>query len=88
MDENHGPQPRLPVVTTLPDVGLLIDVGRQSHDQIRRLKRGNGQLAQQLQMAVLQSRKQLGLGSAAEIVPVVVLYRCSKPKYLVITPEV
>ncbi len=84
MEQNHHSEPPSPIATGLPDIGLLVDLGGQNHDRIRRLKRGTGPLALELQTAVLRSRKALGIASATEIVPVVVLYRCAKPDYIVI----
>jgi hypothetical protein len=63
------------VVTRSADIGLLMDLGRQERSDIRRLKKSDGPLAQQIQAAVEERRDQLGIGSTVEVVPVVFLYR-------------
>jgi hypothetical protein len=83
MSESDVPQP--PVVTRLPQGGLVVDVGRQPDSRIRRLKRGDGELAREIQAAVARSRESLGIADGAEIVPVVLLYRYGEPDYVVIS---
>jgi hypothetical protein len=83
MDE--GDPQTLPLVKQLPGIGLMVDMGTQPEARIKRLKRGEGELARQVQAAVLQSRETLGLGTDVEIVPVVLLYSCGEPDYVVIT---
>jgi hypothetical protein len=71
----------------LPNVGLVVELGPQRRKQIKRLKRGEGALAQQIQGAVDQRREELGIDVDAEIVPVVLLYRHDEPDYVVIVPR-
>src|SRR5262245_22809473 len=75
------------IAAALPNVGLLVELGPQRRKQIRQLKRGEGALAYRIQAAVEQRREELGIDAAAEIVPVVLLYRESEPDYVVITPR-
>jgi hypothetical protein len=70
----------------MPDVGLLVELGPQRRKHIERLKQGDGPLTQRIRLAVEQQREQLGIDDAAEIVPVVLLYRYDQPDYVVITP--
>jgi hypothetical protein len=83
MDEHEPRQPMLPVVAELPNIGLVVDFGEQRRKKIRRLKRGRGALTRQIQAAVEEARRDLGIESDTEIVPVVLLYRCPAPKYTV-----
>jgi hypothetical protein len=85
MQQSDDPLPSLPVAA--PAVGLLVDLGRQRRKQIKRLKRGEGRLSRHVQAAVDQSREELGIDPALEIVPVVLLYRRSEPGYVVLTPQ-
>jgi hypothetical protein len=73
-----------PIVAKLPSGGLVLEAGRQSEDQIERLKQGDGDLARQVQAAVSRSRAELGIDPAREIVPIVLLYRRAEPGYAVI----
>jgi hypothetical protein len=75
MDSGEPSQPSLPVVARLPNVGLLLDLGRQRRKQIKRLKQGDGRLIRQIQAAVSHAREELGIDPAAEVVPVVIVYR-------------
>jgi hypothetical protein len=87
VDIDEGDRRDHPVVTRLPENGLVVDLGRQSERRIRGLKRGEGELARQVQAVVQQSRESLGIEDGLEIVPVVLLYRCGAPSYVVITPD-
>jgi hypothetical protein len=87
MNEGGGNRRFPPLVTKLPDIGLVIDVGNQSGDRIDQLKQGHGELTRQVQAAVARSREGLAADTAAEIVPVVLLYRCDQPDYVVITSQ-
>jgi hypothetical protein len=83
MDEHESRLPMLPVVAQVPNVGLVVDFGEQRRKKIRRLKRGRGALTRQIQAAVEEARRELGIESDTEIVPVVLLYRRRAPKYTV-----
>jgi hypothetical protein len=85
MNKSAAPQSLLPTAARLPNIGLLIELGRQRRKQIKRLKRGTGSLMQQIQVTVDRLREELGINAAAEIVPVVLLYRRDQPDYVVIT---
>jgi hypothetical protein len=87
MNDGEAGDRLTPIVTKLPTGELLLDVGRLPEDQIERLKQGGGELAHQVQAAVSRSRAEPGLGVAQEIVPIVLLYRCAEPDYVVITPQ-
>ena len=84
--QRSEPQPSLPVAVRLPSIGLLVDLGRQRRKQIKRLKRGDGRLTRQIQAALDQSRRELGIDQSAEIIPVVILYRCAEHDYVVSVP--
>ena len=60
-----------------------MDVGKQRRKAIKRLKRGDGPLKRQIQATLDRSREELGIDPAAEIVPVVILYRCPERDYVV-----
>ena len=87
MNDGEARDRLTPSVTKLPTGELVLDVGKQPEDQIERLKQGDGELAHQVRAAVSRSRAELGIGVAREIVPVVLLYRCAEPIYVVITPQ-
>jgi hypothetical protein len=84
MNKSAAPQSLLPTAARLPNIGLLIELGRQRRKQIKRLKRGNGALTEQIQAAVNTAREELGIDDEAEIVPVVLLYRHDEPEYTVV----
>lgn len=69
------------------EAGLLIDVGRQRRKHVNRLMQGEGRLAREVQAALYNAREELGIDSAAEIIPVVLLYRYEKSEYAVIGPQ-
>ena len=79
MNEGGGNRRFPPLVTKWPDIGLVVDVGSQSEDRIDQLKQGHGELA--------RSPDGLAVDAATEIVPVVLLYRCDRPDYVVITSQ-
>lgn len=87
MDEGDASRPYLPSAPTLPDMGLLIDAGHQRRKHIDRLKWGKGRLAREMQATLYSAGKELGIDSATEIVPVILLYRCTDTDYTVITPQ-
>ena len=87
MNEGGGNRRFPPLVTKLPDIGLVVDVGSQSEDRIDQLKQGRGELARQIQAAIARSPDGLAVDAATEIVPVVLLYRCDRPDYVVITSQ-
>jgi hypothetical protein len=87
-DAGHGrpgeaAQPSLPVPVKLPNIGLLLEVGKQRRKHIKRLKRGDGRLKRQIQAALDGAREELGIDRSTEIVPVVILYRYPEPDYMV-----
>jgi hypothetical protein len=84
MNKSADPQSLLPTAARLPKIGLLIELGRQRRKQIKRLKRGNGALTEQIQAAVNTACEELGIDDEAEIVPVVLLYRHDEPEYTVV----
>jgi hypothetical protein len=71
----------------LPFTGLLIDLGPQRRKQIERLKNGVGVLANQIHFAIEHSRERFGIDQAAEIIPVLLLYRRGKDDFAVIAPK-
>ncbi len=84
MTENGSPrQQLLPVLGPVPDRGLLLEVGRQSRSQIKRLKRGRGRLTRQITDAVTQACEGLGIDPRSEVIPVVILYRRRPDDYRV-----
>jgi hypothetical protein len=85
MEKVDDPQPSLAPAVRAPGVRLLVDLGRQRRKHIKRLKRGNGRLSRHVQTIVDQSRAELGIDHAIEIVPVVLLYRRSDPEYVLLT---
>ena len=68
----------------LPNSGLLVNLGPQRRKKIARLKAGDGALARHIHRLVGESRKELGIDDATEIVPVVMIYRCDDPDYSVV----
>ena len=86
MQQENSPLPPLEVVSRMPDLGLLIELGPQRRKNIKRLKRSDGPLIQRIMAGVEQQCEQLGIDPAAEIVPVVLLYLQDKPDYVVINP--
>jgi hypothetical protein len=78
MEQDDSPPSTLPVPLPSSQSGLMLDVGAQSRRRIKRLRRGDGQLARRIHAAVDAAREQLGIDPAAEIVPIVVLYRRGK----------
>jgi len=74
MEDDDSPQPLLPAATPVPNLGLILDLGRQPRARIKRLKRADGQLIAQIQAAVEEARKELDIAADKEIVPVVLLY--------------
>ena len=63
------------------DVGLFIELGGQGPTEIKRFKRGAGALTQQIHAAIDRWRDELGIDPDTEVVPVVMLYRRSSPKW-------
>jgi hypothetical protein len=86
MEQDVAPQPSLELVARTPDRGLLVELGPQRRKEIKRLKRGEGPLTRRILAAVEQQCEEFGIDPAAEIVPVVLLYRQDKPDYVVIIP--
>ena len=74
MEHRDSPQPLLPAATPVPNLGLILDLGRQPRAHIKRLKQADGQLTAQIQAAVEEARKELDIAADKEIVPVVLLY--------------
>ena len=73
--------------TRLPDSGFMLDLGPQRRRDIKQLKRGDGPLAHEIETAVQRARGELGINPAAEIVPVVLLYRRRDAYSVVIIPR-
>lgn len=71
------PTPSLATALAQPGFGLVLDVGRQRRKRIRRLKQGTGKLRTRVEAVVNEARAKFGLEEGVEIVPVVILYRCS-----------
>jgi hypothetical protein len=86
MEQNDSPQSPTPTAARPCEVGLFVELGRPRAQEIKRLKRGNGALSQQIRLAVDRWREQLGIESAAEVVPVVLLYRHDEPYQVVVVP--
>jgi len=84
MHETDSPYLALPTAARLPNIGLLIELGRQRRKQIKRLKQGSGALTRQIQAAVNHARDELGIAEDADIVPVVLLYRHGTSEYTVV----
>ena len=73
--------------TRLPESGFMLALGPQRRRDIKQLKRGDGPLAHEIETAVQRAREDLGINSAAEIVPVVLLYRRRDAYSVVIIPS-
>ena len=59
---------------------IVIDLGKKKKKQIKALKRGEGELAAEVQSAIADVKQNLGAESAnKELIPVVVVYK-KKPK--------
>src|SRR5262245_65180848 len=87
MKPGDFPPPTRDGPARLYDVPLVIELGRLRRKQAKRLKRGEGPLTVQIQAAVDRRRAELGVDNAAEIVPVVLLYRREEPDFVVIAPR-
>jgi hypothetical protein len=74
MDVDGSTRPALPVLSPLPNVGLIVDVGRQRRKHIKRLKRGMGRISTQVEAVADEARGELRIGPDTEIIPVVLLY--------------
>ncbi|HKS63709.1 MAG TPA: hypothetical protein VJT13_18555 [Xanthobacteraceae bacterium] len=74
MDVDGPTKSSLPVLSPLPNVGLIVDVGRQRRKHIKRLKRGMGRIAKHVEAAADEARGELRIGPDTEIIPVVLLY--------------
>jgi hypothetical protein len=74
LDESGSAQGSLPALPALSNVGLIVDAGRQRPQHIKRLKRGMGRIAAQVEAAADQARSELRIGPDTEIIPVVLLY--------------
>ena len=74
MDIDDSTGLSLPVLSPLPNVGLMVDVGRQRRKHIKRLKRGMGRISTQVEAAADEARGELRIGPDTEIIPVVLLY--------------
>jgi hypothetical protein len=85
--EDSNPEFPAPAPTSLPNVGLVVDLGKQGRKAVKRLKRGEGALAEHIQAAVEEARRSLGIDEEAEVVPVVLLYHEPKPEYRVTSVE-
>lgn len=83
-EDGHG---SLPVLPAPPNVGLIVDAGRQRRKHIKRLRRGVGRIAAQVEAAADQARTELRIGPDAEIVPVVLLYELADRDRAIASPE-
>jgi hypothetical protein len=79
MDKSDKPQPGPRLATGLPEAGLFVDLGSQRQDEIERFKSGDGVLTQCIQSTIEEWSKELGVDCNVEVVPVVLLYRHSRP---------
>ena len=77
----------LPVLSPLSNVGLIVDAGLQRRKHIKRLKRGMGRIATQVEAAADQARRELGIGPDTEIVPVVLLYDFADRDHVIASSE-
>lgn len=75
MEQGDTFRANLPVPAPPPNSGLFLDLGLQTRRRIKRLKRGVGRLARQIQAVADAAQKEFGIDPAVEIVPVVILYR-------------
>jgi hypothetical protein len=66
----------------LPNLGILLKVGRRRRKQIKRLKLGDGRLRWQIEAAVDNAREELGIDGSVQIVPVVILFRYERERAL------
>jgi len=59
---------------------IVVDLGKKKKKEIKALKRGEGELAAEVQSAIADIKESLGAESASkELIPVVVVYK-KKPK--------
>jgi hypothetical protein len=86
MDERE-PELPAPATTPVPNIGLVVDLGGQRRKAIKRLKRGEGALAQHIQAAAEEARRSLGIDDQTVVVPVVLLYHEPKPDYRIAYAE-
>jgi hypothetical protein len=84
--EDCDGQPRELSVRQSSSVGLVIDAGRQRQKHIKRLKRGAGRIAEQVESVIAQFSAEHEIDPDAEIIPVVLLYQNSDLDYVVISP--
>jgi hypothetical protein len=87
-DTDEGGQGALPALAALPNVGLIVDAGRQRRKHIKRLRRGIGRIAAQVEAAADQARMELRIGPDTEIIPVVLLYECTDRDHVTALPEI
>jgi hypothetical protein len=85
IDEGGSRQGALPALAPLPNVGLIVDAGRQRRKHVRRLRHGMGRIAAQVEAAADQARMELRIGPDTEIIPVVLLYECTD--HVAVLPE-
>ena len=55
--------------------GLFIDLGERGSQDVARLKDGSGDMMREINAAIDRWRASLGVDTAGEVVPVVLLYR-------------
>jgi hypothetical protein len=73
---NESEPPELSAATTaLPEAGVFIELGRCRHGEVARLKEGTGSLTRRIKAAIYRWREELGIDPAADVIPVVLLYR-------------
>jgi hypothetical protein len=61
--------------TALPETGLFIELGPCRHEDLARLKEGTGSRTRRIKAAIWRWREELGIDPAANVVPVVLVYR-------------
>jgi hypothetical protein len=77
----------LPALPVLPNVGLIVDAGRQRRKHIKRLRHGIGRIATRVEAAADQARMELRIGPDTEIIPVVLLYELADRDLVIASPE-
>ena len=86
--EGGSAQGSLPALAPQPNVGLIVDAGRQRRKHIKRLRQGMGRIAAQVEAAADQARMELRIGPDTEIIPVVLLYECTDRDHVTALPEI
>ena len=77
MDESEHSE-SCATTAALPETGLFIELGPRRHKDLARLKEGTGSSTRRIKAAIWRWREELGIDPAANVVPVVLLYRRAK----------